>query len=60
MDDDGSDIFVHYDDLFKAEIPKDLLKTAKQGNVIKLSFCCLVYIGRHNKSRKAVDLELLS
>jgi len=31
MDDDGSDIFVHYDDLQKAGITKDLLKSPKTG-----------------------------
>ena len=59
MDDDGSDIFVHYDDLSKAGLPKELLRTAKKGNTIKLSFTCLSYIGKHNKSKKAVDLQLL-
>ena len=28
--------------------------------MIKFSFCCLGYVGKYNKSRKAVDLELLS
>lgn len=59
MDDDGSDIFVHFDDLSKANLPKELLRTAKKGNTIKLSFTCLSYIGKHNRSKKAVDLELL-
>lgn len=58
MDDDGSDIFCHYDDFFKAGIDLNILKGAKVGQEIKLSFCCLSYIGRHNKSRKAVDLKL--
>lgn len=60
IDEDGSDIFVHLDDLSKASIPKDLLKTAKLGNVIRLSFSSLSYIGRHNQSRKAVDIQLIS
>lgn len=58
MDDDGSDIFCHYDDFFKAGIDMNVLKGAKAGQEVKLSFCCLSYIGRHNKSRKAVDLKL--
>lgn len=59
MDDDGSDIFVHYDDLSKANLQKEYLRTAKKGNNIRLSFCCLSYIGKHNRSKKAVDLKLL-
>mmetsp|Transcript_10011 Transcript_10011/g.8537 ORF Transcript_10011/g.8537 Transcript_10011/m.8537 type:complete len:90 (+) Transcript_10011:1749-2018(+) len=60
MDDDGSDIFVHYDDLSKAGIGKDLLKTAKAGAVIKLAFTCMKYLGKYDKSRKATDIELLN
>ena len=60
MDEEGSDIFVHFDDLSKANITKELLKTAKQGFNIKFSFSCMNYVGKYNKSRKAVDLELLS
>jgi len=59
MDGDGSDIFVHYDDLLKANINKDLLRTARMGNVIRLSFGCMAYIGKYNKSRKAIDIQLL-
>jgi len=29
MDEDGSDIFVHYDDLAKAGVSKEFIKTAK-------------------------------
>jgi cold shock CspA family protein len=59
MDDDGSDIFVHYDDLAKAGINKELLKTARMGNVIKLSFSCMKYVGKYDKSRKATDIQVL-
>jgi glycerol-3-phosphate cytidylyltransferase-like family protein len=59
MDNDGGDIFVHFDDLSKANLPKEFLRTAKKGNIIRLSFCCLKYIGKHNKSRKAVDVILI-
>ena len=40
LDSDGSDILVHYDDLSKANLPKEFLRTAKKGNLIRLSFCC--------------------
>jgi len=59
MDDDGSDIFVHFDDLMKANLTKDLLRTAKNGNVIHLSFSCMQYVGKYNKSRKAVEIQIL-
>ena len=38
MDNDSSDIFCHYDDFFKAGIDLDMLKKAKIGQDIKLSF----------------------
>jgi hypothetical protein len=60
MDEDGSDIFVHYDDLLRANLSKELLRTAKKGNNIKLSFNCLNYIGKHNHSKKAVDLQMVT
>ena len=59
MDIDKSDIFVHFDDLYKIGITKEFLKTAKAGNFIRFSFCCLAYMGKYNRSRKAVELELL-
>ena len=59
MDEDGSDIFVHYDDLQKANISKELLKTARLGCMIKLSFSCMKYIGKYDRSRKATDIMLM-
>lgn len=60
MDDDGSDIFVHYDDLHKANINKEFLKSSKFGNSIRLSFNCMEYIGKYNRSRKATDIQFLT
>lgn len=59
MDDDGSDIFVHYDDLLKANIDREVLKMAKAGQVIRLSFSCMKYIGKYDRSRKAIDIQVL-
>ncbi len=42
-----------------ANISKEFLNTAKLGNVIRFSFTCMEYIGKYNKSRKAMDLELI-
>lgn len=58
-DEDGSDIFVHWDDLMKANISKEYLRTAKQGNLIRMSFACMSYIGKYHQSRKAVNIQLL-
>ena len=60
MDEDGSDIFVHYDDLQKAGINKDALKSARTGQPIKLTFSCMKYIGKYDRSRKATDIQLLN
>jgi hypothetical protein len=32
------------------------MRTTKQGNIIRFSFLCMIYIGKYDKSRKAVDL----
>ena len=56
MDEDNTDIFVHYDDLHKAGMTKEFMRTTKQGNVIRFSFLCMSYIGKYDKSRKAVEL----
>jgi len=60
MDNTGTDIFVHYDDLQKANISKDFLRQAKLGNVIRFSFSCMSYFGRYGPSDKAIDLQLIS
>ena len=60
MDKDGSDIFVHFDDLSKVGITKEILRTARMGNLIRFSFNCMKYIGKYNRSQKAVDLILLN
>lgn len=59
-DDDERDIFCHYDDFCKANINIMMLRSVKIGQVLRVSFSCLSYIGRHNKSKKAVDLEFIS
>jgi len=59
MDTDKSDIFVHYDDLAKIGITKEFLKRAKLGCILRFSFCCLEYVGKYKKSRKAVDIEFI-
>ena len=66
MDEDKSDIFVnhlfkvHFDDISKANISKEFLRTIKNGNMIKFKFKILSYMGKYNKSRKATNLELVT
>jgi len=59
MDNDGSDIFVHYDDLQKAGISKSMLKTQKNGVSLTLAFHCMKYIGKYENSRKATDIKVV-
>ncbi|EGR31360.1 hypothetical protein IMG5_112050 [Ichthyophthirius multifiliis] len=55
-----SDIFLHNDDLQKANISKNALLGQKQGQIIRFQFCCMEYIGKYKQSRKAVDIKLLN
>lgn len=50
MEGDNSDIFVHLDDLLKADVSIEYLKTARQGNIIKFEFTCLKYMGKYKVS----------
>lgn len=59
MDSDQSDLFVHYDDLKKANVTKEILIRAKYNYVFHFSFIIMTYYGKYNLSKKAVDLELL-
>ncbi|KAM3135900.1 hypothetical protein pb186bvf_012029 [Paramecium bursaria] len=59
MDSDGSDLFVHSDDLQKAGISKEFLRQSKQGFMIRLSFSILEYFGKYQKSRKAVEIQYI-
>jgi hypothetical protein len=61
MDADESDIFVHYDDLQKAGISKDVIKSFKNEMYmqIRFSFKVMEYFGKYKKSRKAVELIII-
>lgn len=58
-DDDFSDVFAHYEDLIKGGMTKEMLRSTKSGLTIRLAFSCMNYIGKYNKSRKAVDIQLM-
>lgn len=61
MDADESDIFVHYDDLQKAGISKEIIKSIKNEMYmqIRFSFKVMEYFGKYKKSRKAVELIII-
>ena len=56
LDSDGSDIFVHYDDLQQSGITKEFLKKTNQAKYHRFSFTCLTYMGKYKESRKAVNI----
>ncbi|CAK63322.1 unnamed protein product (macronuclear) [Paramecium tetraurelia] len=73
LDEDGTDVFVHYDDLQAAGINIEKMKLYKivhQNNpqYVKFTknggpyfeFTLMNYMGKYNKSRKAIDLQLLN
>lgn len=59
MDQDNSEIFVHFDDLSKAGITKEYLRNTKHGYILRFEFGCMFYLGKYKNSRKAVDLVML-
>jgi cold shock CspA family protein len=60
QDEDGSDIFAHFDDFQIANVGKDVLKKAKKGYIVRFSYSKMMYIGKYKKSKKAHKIELLS
>ena len=59
LDSTGKDIFVHLGDLQKAGVTVENLRDPKIWKNYKFEFSAVTYIGRHNKSQKAVDLAIL-
>jgi cold shock CspA family protein len=60
QDSDGSDLFVHFDDLSKANMTFETLRKVKNGYEMRFSFVPLAYYGKYSLSHKAVDVELIS
>jgi hypothetical protein len=58
LDNDGSDLFVHYDDLLKAGLGKEGIRLAKVSGT-KFAFQSVSYYGKHNLSKKAINIQLL-
>ena len=55
-EEDGSDVFFHFSELEKSKIRLNELDLS--GDVF-LTFTEVVYVGKHEKSKKAVDIRLL-
>jgi hypothetical protein len=56
---DSGDIFLHSDDLLKANLDLKLAMEIKAGKTLRMSFCVLEYLGKYNRSKKAVDIKLI-
>jgi len=59
LDHDGTDLFVHYDDLMKSGISISTLQQAKIKDY-HFMFQCMSYYGKYQLSRKAVNIKLLN
>ena len=57
---DGSDIFFHYDDVKHTQLSKEFLRHATENFWVKFNFKILGYVGKYDSSKKAVDINLLS
>jgi len=55
-DQDGADVFFHYDDAKKLKLTKKFLRHANEKHVLIFKFKTLDYLGKKGKSKKAVDL----
>jgi len=59
VDDDESDLFVHYDDLKTSRLSRDILRQAKTNYFLQFSFDIAFYSGKYKESKKAVNLKLI-
>ncbi len=58
-DDDGKDVFFHFDDMKDTELTKDDLSAFKERAMYKFIFNKLMYLGRHGLSLKAININLI-
>ena len=59
LDSDGTDLFVHYDDLVKSGITLVVLQQAKIQDY-HFAFQCMSYYGKYQLSRKAINIHLVN
>ena len=58
----NSDVFFHDDDIINygvnAKKTKEFLTSCFDGNEIKVSFECMIYVGKYEKSLKAINIKI--
>lgn len=59
LDADGTDLFVHYDDLLRSGITVNELRVAKLCK-FKFAFQCSSYYGKYKLSKKAVNIIIVN
>ena len=59
VNDLNTEIFFHYDDIVNENITNDFLTSYRNGNIIKMSFAAMTYIGKYNESRKAIEICIM-
>jgi hypothetical protein len=58
LDCDGSDLFVHYDELLLGGLTKEYIRMAKVTET-KFLFRCVSYYGKYSLSHKAVNVQIM-
>ena len=58
VENDGSDLFVHYDNFLKAGMNKDHIQMAKRLK-LRFAFRKVTYYGKYNLSSKAIDIQFI-
>lgn len=58
-DQDGKDVFFHFDDMRDTHLTKEQLLGSRDNFVIRFAFNKLAYFGRYGLSMKAINIELV-
>ena len=58
-DNDGKDVFFHFDDVKHTGLTKEQLMTSKDNCFIRFAFNKLAYFGRYGLSMKAINIDLV-
>lgn len=60
LENDGSELFVHYEDLKKTSLPKELLLKAKTDYILIFQFDVMEYHSKDKMSKKAINIQIFS
>ena len=58
-DQDGKDVFFHFDDMKDTNLTKEQLINSRETYLIRFAFNKLAYFGRYGLSMKAINIELV-